>query len=151
MFHAARYGHSTVSRTTQGQLCECFTDTNWNRKLKKKKKKINGKAKLKENSATLQVAGTCGAFTVREFKEGALIHPIQPNHVAGVGIQPSDTQAQGVSGQSEVLAFCEILQVCYLNDKAVKFPSRGVPGHSEPVPCNVRDGEVHHHGLQILW
>lgn len=89
----------------------------------KQKVKSQWKGEVRgQKSATLKAAGTCGAFTVREFKEGALIHPIQPNHVAGVGIQPSDTQAQGVSGQSEFLAFSEILQVCYLNDKAVKFP-----------------------------
>lgn len=105
----------------------------------------------RQNSETLQAAGTCGAFTVQGVKEGALIHPIQPNHVAGVGFQPSDTQAQGVSRQSEVLAFCEILQVCYLNDKAVKVPPRGAPGRSKAVPCNVRDGEVHHPGAQRRW
>lgn len=99
----------------------------------------------------MQVAGTCGGFSVHGFKEGALIHPKQANHVAGVGIQPGDAQAESASRQSEVLALCKILQVCYLNDKAVKFPTRGAPGRSEAVPCNVRDGEVHHHGLQLLW
>lgn len=104
-----------------------------------------------QKAATLQVAGTCGGFTVHRFKEGALIHPIQANHVAGVGIQPGDTQAQSVSGQSEVLALCKILQVCYLNHKAVKVPTRGAPGCSEAIPCYVRDGEVHHHWRQHLW
>lgn len=97
----------------------------------------------------LQVAGTCGGFNVQGFKEGALMHPVQANHVAGVGIQPRDAQAHSVSRQSEVLALHVILHVCYLNDKAVKVPTCGAPGRSEAVPCNVRDGEVHHRRLQL--
>lgn len=102
-------------------------------------------------AATLQVAGTCGGFIVQGFKEGALMHPIQANHVGGVGIQPGDDQAQSVSGQSEVLTLSEILHVCYLNNKAVKVSALGAPGRSEAVPCNVRDGEVHHRRLQLRW
>lgn len=78
------------------------------------------------------------------------MHPKQANHVAGVGIQPGDAQTESSTRQSEVLALREIIQVCYLNDKAVKLPTRGAPGGSEAVPCNVRDGEVRHHGLQLL-
>lgn len=80
------------------------------------------------------------------------MHPIQANQVAGVGIQPRDAQAEGAPGQSEVLAFLHILQVCYLNDKTVKLATRGAPGRSEAIPCNVRNSEVQHHqGLQLLW
>lgn len=103
-----------------------------------------------KNTATLQVAGTCGGFSVHGFQEGALIHPKQANHVAGVGVESGEAQAESISGQTEVLALFEIIQVCYLNDKAFKFPTHGAPGRSEAVPCNVRDGEVPHHGLQLL-
>ena len=100
---------------------------------------------------TPSVPGTCSCFTVQRFNEGALIQPIQANHVAGVGIQPRDAQAQSVSGQSEVLALSKILHVCYFHDKAVKVPTCGAPGRSEAVPCNVREGEVNHCWLQLRW
>lgn len=121
----------------------------------KEGKLVNGTKERKrfrrQNAATLPVAGTCGGFTVYRFKEGALVHPIQGNHVAGVGIQPRNVQAESVSRQTEVLALCDILQVCYLNDKAVKLPTHGAPRHIEAVPCYVRDGEVHHHRPQLFW
>lgn len=103
-----------------------------------------------QNAATLTVAGTCGGFSVHGFKNGALIHPKQANHVAGIGTEPRDAQTEGPSRQSEVLTLCGILQVCYLNDKAVKLPTRRGPGRSEGVPRNVRDGEVGHHWLRLL-
>lgn len=124
-------------------MCVCLCD--WNGKRVKKNNR------KEEEPRGLQVAGTCGCFNVQGFKEGALIHPKQANHVAGVGVQAGDAQAEGVSRQSEVLALGIILQVCYLNDKAVKVPTQGRPGRSEAIPCNVRDGEVHHHGLLLLW
>lgn len=96
-------------------------------------------------------AGTCGDVSVHRLEEGALVHPVQPNHVAGVGIQARDAEAESAAGQSEVLALGDILQVCYLYDKAVKVAARGAPGRSEAVPCNVRNSEVHHGGFQLVW
>lgn len=70
------------------------------------------------------------------------MHPVQANHVVGIGTQSGDDQARRVSGQSEVLSLCEILHVYYLNDKAVKVSPCGAPGCCEAVPCNVRQDQV---------
>lgn len=127
-------------------LCTSQAQTDTDVELKSKgRRRVRG-----QNAATLTVAGTCGGFSVHGLKKGALIHPKQANHVAGVGVQPGESQTERSSRQSEVLALCEILQVRYLNDKAVKFPTCGGPGGSEAVPCIVRDGEARHHGLRLL-
>lgn len=104
----------------------------------------------KENAAALTAAGTCSGLSVQGLKRGALIHPKQAHHVAGVGVQARDAQAESSSRQREVLALLVIIQVCYLNDKAVKLPTRGAPGRSEAVPRYVRDGEIGHHRPQLL-
>lgn len=100
------------------------------------------------NAAGLQ--GTCSGFNVQGFQDGALMHPIQSNHVGGVGTEPGDAQAQGSARQGEVPGLCGVVPVRYLKDKAVEVaPHRG-PGGREAVPRYVRDGEVRQRGLRRL-
>lgn len=130
-------GALTVSSRTQVQMCV--------ERLKNRGEKARGQI-----AATLVAAGTCGGFSVHGFKNGVLIDPKESNHVAGVGVQPGHGQTERSPGEREVLALLKVPQVCYLNDKAVKFSTCGAPGHCEAVPRNVRDGEVGHYRLQLL-
>ena len=86
--------------------------------------------------------GTCGGLHIHRLQEAVREHGVQAHHVAGVLGQPGPQQAEGLPGQTEVLALGRVLQVRELKDKALKvLVGRGAPGHIEAVPCDVRDGE----------
>lgn len=95
------------------------------------------KESWRTNGCTRAAAGTCGGFSIHGFNNGVLIHPEQSNHVASVGVEPGHGQTERPSGERQVLALLKVLQVCDLNDKAVKFPTCGAPGHREAIPRHV--------------